>query len=244
MRAVAGRTQPHGTHQPHLRPVCPDRYAVETETHKRIAARIPSDHRRTYSLHVLGRVFGYFTIRRGRTMKLKEFVWGATISGALGAAALAVGVGWANAAPPPPPPAPGAPHGPEEPGYPGGPGNPGGYGGPGEHGPGGPGEFGQPGGPGGPGRPGEPGGYGAPGGSGPWHGDGQRGYFQGAPWGDGPAPWGPGEPPPPAWNRPLPPPGGQWNEGPINYFGYEQTPVWNPGFNQWGINFFGVWIPL
>ncbi len=87
--------------------------------------------------------------------------------------------------------------------------------------------------------PGGPGGLG-----GPWHGDDHRGYFHGAPWGDGPAPWGAGEPPRPAWDRPLPPPGGPWNYGPINYWGYQETPMWNPGFNQWGFNFFGVWIPL
>ncbi|GAB4990742.1 hypothetical protein MAHJHV59_47870 [Mycobacterium avium subsp. hominissuis] len=58
----------------------------------------------------------------------------------------------------------------------------------------------------------------------------------------GPAPWGPGEPPRPAWDRPLPPPGGHWDYGPINYLGYQETPVWDPGFNQWGFWFFGVWI--
>ena len=87
-----------------------------------------------------------------------------------------------------------------------------------------------------------PGGPGGPGG--PWHGDDQRGYFHGAPWGDGPAPWGPGAPPRPAWDRPLPPPGGPWNYGPINYWGYNENPFWNAQFNQWGFNFFGVWIPL
>ncbi|ETB21799.1 hypothetical protein O973_09660, partial [Mycobacterium avium subsp. avium 11-4751] len=103
-------------------------------------------------------------------------------------------------------------------------------------GPGGPDHPGGPGGPGGPDHPGGPGG--------PWHGDPQRGYFHGAPWGDGPAPWGPGEPPRPAWDRPLPPPGGHWDYGPIDYWGYQETPVWDPGFNQWGFWFFGVWIPL
>jgi len=101
--------------------------------------------------------------------------------------------------------------------------------------------MGNPGHPGGPGGPDHPGGLGAPGG---WHGDPQRGYFHNAPWGDGAAPWGRGEPPRPAWDRPLPPPGGQWGYGPINYYGYQETPMWNPGFNQWGFNFFGVWIPL
>ncbi|MGB9250992.1 MAG: chitin-binding protein, partial [Mycobacterium sp.] len=114
-----------------------------------------------------------------------------------------------------------------------------GPGGPGDHGPGGPGDHG----PGGPGdhRPGGPAG---PGGPGAWHGDDHRGYFHSAPWGDGPAPWGAGEPPRPAWDRPLPPPGGSWNYGPINYWGYQETPVWNPQFNQFGFDFFGVWIPL
>ena len=55
---------------------------------------------------------------------------------------------------------------------------------------------------------------------------------------------GPGEPPRPDWGGPLPPPGGQWVGGPINYWGYPETPVWDRGFNQWGIWFFGVWIPL
>ncbi len=42
----------------------------------------------------------------------------------------------------------------------------------------------------------------------------------------------------------MPPPGGQWAGGPINYWGYQETPLWDPGFNQWGFWFFGVWIPL
>lgn len=42
----------------------------------------------------------------------------------------------------------------------------------------------------------------------------------------------------------MPPPGGRWTGGPINYWGYQETPMWNQGFNQWGFNFFGVWIPL
>ena len=252
-------------------------------------------------------------VDRCKTMKLKRLAGGVASAGALGAAALGVGVGFADAAPSSPPLAPSAPgepgggtpggpgaHGPGGPGGPGaqGPGGPGapsgpaaqgpgGPGGPGAHGPGGPGgpgQFGGPGGPGGPGQFGDPadrahtapadqadqadpahtapadprrtrgahgpggpgqfGGPGGPGGSGPWHGDSQRGYFQGAPWGNGQGPWGPGEPPRPAYNRQLPPPGGRWNDGPINYFGYQQTPRWDPGFNQWGIDFFGVWIPL
>jgi hypothetical protein len=87
-------------------------------------------------------------------------------------------------------------------------------------------------------------GPGRPGGPAPWQGDAHRGYFNGAPWGHGPAPWGWGTPPRPAWGGPLPSPGARWAGGPINYWGYQETPVWNPGFNQWGFNFFGVWIPL
>ena len=30
----------------------------------------------------------------------------------------------------------------------------------------------------------------------------------------------------------------------MNYFGYNETPVWDPGFNGWGFYFFGIWIPL
>ena len=167
-------------------------------------------------------------------MKLKQLIAGGTIAGALGAAALGVGAGMANAAPGPQPPAPGGNHGAPAPGNfhpptePNDPGGPGGRGGPGN--------------PGGPGGPGHPGGPGGPGG--PWRGDPQRGYFHGAPWGDGPAPWGPGAPPRPAFDRPLPPPGGHWGYGPINYYGYNETPAWDPGFHQWGFWFFGVWIPL
>jgi hypothetical protein len=87
-------------------------------------------------------------------------------------------------------------------------------------------------------------GYGYGPGPGPWHGDPQRGYFHGAPWGAGPGPWGWGAPPRVGWGGPLPPPGGRWFGGPINYWGYQETPIWNPGFNQWGIWLFGVWIPL
>jgi hypothetical protein len=129
-------------------------------------------------------------------MKLNRLVAGVTIAGALCAAALGVGAGLANAAPPPVPLAPGGPYG-----------------------PGGPGPV-------------------------PWHGDGQRGYFHGAPWGAGPAPWGWGEPPRAGWGGPFPPPGGHWVGGPVNYWGYQETPIWNPGFNQWGFWLFGVWIPL
>jgi hypothetical protein len=197
-------------------------------------------------------------------VKLKQLVGGLTIAGALSAAAFGVGAGVAYADPGQPGPGghgapvgpgggPGGPPGGDRGGpsgapapQPGGPqGGPGGGPGappPGDHGrggPGGPGDHG-PGGPGGPGDHGPDG----PGGPAPWHGDAQRGYFHGAPWGDGPAPWGAGEPPRPDWGRPLPPPGGEWRDGPINYYGYQETPMWNPQFNQWGFDFFGVWVPL
>jgi hypothetical protein len=93
-----------------------------------------------------------------------------------------------------------------------------------------------------------------PGPPGPWHdGPGWHGFvpvddwhgrWHNAPWGDGPPPWGWGAPPPVAWGGPLPPPGGIWTAGPVNYWGYNETPIWDPGYNQWGFNLGGVWIPL
>jgi hypothetical protein len=71
-----------------------------------------------------------------------------------------------------------------------------------------------------------------------------RGRWVNAPWGDGSPPWGWGAPPRPDWGGPLPPPGGIWNGGPINYWGYNETPVWDQGFNQWGFYLGGNWIPL
>ena len=50
-----------------------------------------------------------------------------------------------------------------------------------------------------------------------------------------PHPGVPGEPPRPAWDRPLPPPGGPWNDGPINYWGYNETPIWNPAVQPVGL---------
>ena len=32
--------------------------------------------------------------------------------------------------------------------------------------------------------------------------------------------------------------------GSINYRGHQETPVWDPAFNQWGFWLFGVWVPL
>lgn len=52
----------------------------------------------------------------------------------------------------------------------------------------------------------------------------------------GPPPWG--------WG---PPPAYQWAGGPprpFNYYGYDVNPVWDAGFNQWGIWLFGLWIPI
>ncbi|HME48900.1 hypothetical protein [Mycobacterium sp.] len=92
-----------------------------------------------------------------------------------------------------------------------------------------------------------------PGPPGPWHdGPGWHGYapvddwhgrWHNAPWGDGAPPWGWGAPPPVAWNGPLPAPWGP-PPPPINYWGYNVQPVWDPGYNQWGFYLGGVWIPL
>jgi hypothetical protein len=52
----------------------------------------------------------------------------------------------------------------------------------------------------------------------------------------GPPPWG--------WG---PPPAYQWAGGPprqFDYYGYNVNPVWDQGFNQWGIWLFGLWIPI
>ena len=70
-----------------------------------------------------------------------------------------------------------------------------------------------------------------------------RGRFHGAPWGDGLPPWGWGSPPPPVWDGPLPP---AWGlpPPPINYYGFNEQPVWDAGYNLWGFYFFGIWIPL
>jgi hypothetical protein len=52
----------------------------------------------------------------------------------------------------------------------------------------------------------------------------------------GPPRWGWGPPPPYYWHGGPP--------RPFNYWGYDVTPVWDPGFNQWGIWLFGLWIPV
>jgi hypothetical protein len=70
-----------------------------------------------------------------------------------------------------------------------------------------------------------------------------RGRFHGAPWGKDLPPWGWGAPPPPQWDGPIPEPFGP-PLPPINYWGFQEQPVWDPGFNQWDFYFFGIWIPL
>lgn len=87
----------------------------------------------------------------------------------------------------------------------------------------------QPGGPDGPGRPGGPGGPGRGG------------------------PGGPDRPGgPPRWDAPPPPRDlawrgidqGRFDHRPFNYQGSWVTPIFNPGFNNWGFWFLGIWIPL
>ena len=192
-------------------------------------------------------------------MQFRELVACAAIGCALGAAGIGATSAVAYAAPPcgPGPGAqcgPGGPGGPGPGGERGGPPPGGDRGGPpgGDRGPGGPpGDFR------GPGGGGPPGDFRGPGGGQsfrtpddhdwrpPWNpGDRDwRGRFNGAPWGAGLPPWGYGPPPPPAWVGPLPEP---WGPAPaaINYFGFNEQPVWDPGYNQWGFYFFGVWIPL
>jgi hypothetical protein len=172
--------------------------------------------------------------RKGLAMKLQQLVAGAAIGCALGVASIALPSGAANAAPPCNP-TPGVQCGP------GGPGGP-----PPQRGPEGPpqGDFRGPGGPGGP----PPGDFRGPDNHDwrpPWNpGDNDwRGRFHGAPWGKDLPPWGWGAPPPPPWDGPLPDPFGP-PPPPINYWGFQEQPVWDPGYNQWGFYFFGIWIPL
>ena len=184
-------------------------------------------------------------------MEFKRLVAGAAVGCALGAAGIGLTSGVANAAPPCNP-TPGVQCGP---GGPGGPAP--------ERGPGGPPQedFRGPGGPGGPpqGGPGgpPPGDFRGPGGPAesrgpdnhdwrpPWNpGDNDwRGRFHEAPWGGGLPPWGYGAPPPPPWDGPLPEAWGP-PPPPINYWGFNEQPIWDPGYNQWGFWFFGIWIPL
>src|SRR6267154_2049807 len=168
-------------------------------------------------------------------MKLKHVIAGAAIGCTLGVTEISLGSGVANAAPCMPSPqaqcGPGGPGGPPPQRGPGGPGGPPPTGPP-------PGDFRGPGGPDfrGPDnhdwRP-------------PWNpGDNDwRGRFQGAPWGNQLPPWGWGAPPPPPWDGPLPEAWGP-PPPPINYWGFNEQPVWDQGYNQWGFYFFGIWIPL
>ncbi|HEY7053785.1 MAG TPA: hypothetical protein VH496_16870 [Mycobacterium sp.] len=84
-----------------------------------------------------------------------------------------------------------------------------------------------------------------------WHGNdhdftvGSRDWWRGRPgkwWRDDALPpwgfWGP--PPAVQWSGPPP-----WvNAHPINYWGYNASPVWDDGFHGWGIWLFGIWIPI
>jgi hypothetical protein len=160
-------------------------------------------------------------------MRLKQVVAGAAIGCTLSVTGIGMGAGTANAAPAciPSPQAQCGPAGP---------------GGPPERGRGGPpGDF--RGGPGGPDFRGPDNHDWRP----PWNpaDNDWRGRFHGAPWGDGLPPWGWGAPPPPPWDGPVPEAWGP-PPPPINYFGFNEQPVWDPGFNQWGFWFFGIWIPL
>jgi hypothetical protein len=164
-------------------------------------------------------------------MKLQQLVAGAAVSCALTMTGIGLTSGVANAAPPCNPSFPQAQCGP------GGPGGP-----PPQRGPEGPprDDFRGPGGP-----PGDVRGPDNHDWRPPWNpGDNDwRGRFHGAPWGDGIPPWGWGAPPPPQWDGPPP---DQWGPppAPINYWGFQEQPVWDPGYNQWGFWFFGIWIPL
>jgi hypothetical protein len=80
-------------------------------------------------------------------------------------------------------------------------------------------------------------------GDGDWNRVGSVDWWHGRQWwrdGDVP-PWGFwGQPPAYQWSGPPP-----WvNPHPFNYWGYNATPVWNAGYNQWGFSLFGVWIPI
>ena len=74
---------------------------------------------------------------------------------------------------------------------------------------------------------------------------GSMNWWRGRPgkwWRDGDLPpWGYwGAPPAVQWSGPPP-----WvDPHPINYWGYNVTPVWDDGFHGWGIWLFGIWIPI
>ena len=197
-------------------------------------------------------------------MNFKQAIAGAAIGCTLGISGIGLGSAVANAAPCEPAPGVqcgGGPGGPPPQRGPGGPAQgdfrgPGGPGGPPQgdfRGPGGPpGDFRGPGGPpgdfSGPGDGHGPGDFRGPDNHDwrpPWNpGDNDwRGRFHGAPWGNDLPPWGWGAPPPPPWDGPLPDPFGP-PPPPINYWGFQEQPIWDQGYNQWGFYFFGIWIPL
>lgn len=148
-------------------------------------------------------------------MNLKKIAAQAGIAGALGFAALGVGAGFAHADPAQPWPGPGVP------GAPGAPGHDRDWGA----------------------RPADRDDFHGPGY--PVDRDDWHGRWVNPPWGQGAPPWGWGPPPHPDWDDAhLPPPGAPWAAGPVNYWGYQEQPVWDPGFNQWGFWLAGVWIPL
>jgi hypothetical protein len=65
-------------------------------------------------------------------------------------------------------------------------------------------------------------------------------------WASNPHPWWDDRQGPPPWGW-GPPPAYQWHGGPprpFNYWGYDVNPVFDPGFRQWGIWLFGLWIPV
>ena len=61
-------------------------------------------------------------------------------------------------------------------------------------------------------------------------------YWAWRDWNNAP-PWGWGPPPAAQWS-------GDWYPHPINYWGYNVNPYWNPDLGGWGFWLFGVWIPL
>jgi hypothetical protein len=149
-------------------------------------------------------------------VKLKKLLVAATVTSALGLGALGVGGGMASADPPPWVPGPGPGH--DGPGHDNGP---------------------------------------AWRNNNNWRGaDWQRGRdgdfnVGGRDWWRGrPGKWWRDDDLPP-WGFWGPPPAVQWagappwvDPHPINYWGYNATPVWNAGFNGWGIWLFGIWIPI
>ena len=76
-------------------------------------------------------------------------------------------------------------------------------------------------------------GPGRPGGPAPWRGDSHRGDFNGAPRETDPHP-GDGARRHDRHGGVIPPPGGPWAGGPINYWGYQETPA-GMGYQPMGL---------